>query len=330
MATNHGDALLPIDWEVLLPAGPALANHAGCIVGNTFYVHGGVTRHRSIVPSNKLYELNLDTLIWNEVRVEGSPHLSHHACVSIDDRFMVLIGGWDGQSRLSSVHVFDTKCRAWFNPVDVGFPEEAGLSSHAALLLDTGNILVVGREGCKRTVEKHGNAYLLRPDLEKMVFQYTKLSTDSISRSGHTLNTLDNIAFILGGRTDDFIEFHKGFTSKEPLGALNSNFINVLRKNFLLPLTRHPHGRKHHISIVGKDCIVMHGGEVFNGKSRTPVADMLLMIAKPEPSFYKIGNSAVARAAHVCVNIGDRVIFHGGVGWNNVIYGDCYELKLQS
>lgn len=328
MSSKYDDDL-PLDWEVLLPAGPALANHVGCIIGNTFYIHGGVTKHRSIVPSNKLYKLDLNTLIWNEVRIDGSPSLSHHACVPIADRYLVLIGGWDGQKRLSRVFVFDTVEKVWKYPTDSGFAEGAGLSSHAVLLLENGDILVVGREGCLRTVEKHGNAYILKADLNNLEFTYTKISDDTVSRSGHTINTIDNYAYILGGRDDDFIEYHSGFSSNEPIGELNSQFISVIKDYNIKPLTRFPNGRKNHVAFGGKGCIIIHGGETFDGRSRTAVGEMLLMIAKPELKFFKIGTSPVARASHVCVNTGDRIIFHGGIAWKNVIYGDCYELKLK-
>ncbi|XP_052763796.1 kelch domain-containing protein 9-like [Mya arenaria] len=329
MAGDQGNSSLPLDWEILLPAGPALANHAGCIINNTFYIHGGITQHRSIFPSNKFFRLNLSTMIWNEVRVPGSPQLSHHACVPLDDRYMVLIGGWDGQKRGSSVFIFDTVDQNWLYPTDSGFAEGAGLSSHASTLLGSGDILVVGREGCLRTVEKHGNAYILTPDLDKMEFTYTKIADDSISRSGHTVNVVGNCVYILGGREDDFIESHKGFSSAEPIGELNSKFMNVLQPQYLPPLLRLPKGRRNHVSIVGKGCILTHGGETFDGRSRTAVGDMILMTVKPEVTFYNVGTSTVTRASHVCVNTGDRVIFHGGIGWKNVVYGDCYELKTQ-
>jgi len=321
-------AALCLDWEVLLPAGPALANHVGCVVGNTFYVHGGITKHCSIVPSNKMYRLDLNTMIWNEVRVRDSPFLSHHACVVLDDRYIVLIGGWDGQKRVSQVCVFDTVEQNWSFPKDSGFAEGAGLSSHAVSMLDSGDILVIGREGCLRTVEKFGNIYILTPNLEKMEFTYMKVADDSVSRSGHTVSVVDGSVYILGGRGDDFLEAHSGFSSTQPLGALSSTFTHIIKPEYREPMSRLPIGRKHHVAVVGKSCVLTHGGETFNGRSKTAVSDMLLMTVKPEPTFYKLGPSSVARASHVCVSVGDRILIHGGVGWRNVVYGDCHELKV--
>lgn len=324
--SEQNQSKLTLDWKILLPAGPELAQHAGCIIGNKFYIHGGVTKYRSIIPSNKLYSLDLAHMIWNEVRAPGSPSLSHHACVALDDQYMVLIGGWNGHNRTSRIFIYDTKENKWLFPKDVGFADGAGLSSHTATVLDSGNILVVGREGFLKTVGKHGNAYLLSRDVQNGEFVYEKFSDNTASRSGHTVSAIDNTVYIIGGRDDTFLEFHNGYTSADPVGTLNSSFRNVLKD--VGPLARLPSGRKNHIAVSGKDCILIHGGETFDGKSRQSVSDMFLMTTKPELAFYKLGSSSVARASHVCVNTGDRVIFHGGTAWKNIIYGDCYELNL--
>lgn len=268
-------------------------------------------------------------MIWNEVRVAGSPALSHHACVTLNDRYMVLIGGWNGHGRTPAISIFDTEDKKWLFPSVYGFPEGAGLSSHAATVLETGDIFIVGREGCLRTVEKHGNVFLLSGSVKKGEFIYSKISDSTVSRSGHTINTIDRAAYIIGGRDDDFIEFCNGYTSTAPIGNLNSIFVDLFKQLPLKPLRGSPKGRRNHVTISGKGCLLIHGGETFDGKSRHPVGEMYLMTNKPELKFYKIGTSHVARAGHVCVSTGDRIIFHGGVAWKNVIYGDCYELKVQ-
>ncbi|KAL4217714.1 Kelch domain-containing protein 9 [Mactra antiquata] len=326
---TSGDRKLPLDWEILLPAGPALTQHAGCILNNKFYIHGGITKHRSKIPCDKLYCLDLSTLIWNEVRVDGAPALSHHACVTLENRYMVLIGGWNGHGRVSKIFVFDTFDNVWIFPKDSGFAEGAGLSSHTAMVLNNGDILVVGREGCLRTVEKHGNAYILRGSVQKGEFVYTKIFDDIVSRSGHTMNAIGKSVYIIGGRNDDFIEQHPGFSSCSQSEKSNYEFINALRHYKLVPLVRYPSGRRHHVTIGGKGCLLIHGGETFDGKSRHSVNDMYLMITKPEVTFFNLGTSSVSRSGHVCVCNGDRTIFHGGVAWRNVVYGDCYELKIQ-
>ena len=322
--THKGSKLL--DWGILLPSGPALAHHVGCVLNDKFYIHGGITKYRSTTPTNKLYCLNFSTMIWDEVRQPGSPTLSHHACVTMDNRYMILIGGWNGHKRTTGIYIFDTKDKIWYFPTDSGFSDGAGLSSHAARVLSDGSILVVGREGSLRTEKLHGCAYRLKCDVKKEHFIYSKLSDQTCSRSGHTLNGVGNVMYIVGGREDDLVEFHNGFSSPEPLGKLNC-LLKCLSE-FFYPLQRVPNGRKNHITISGKDCFFIHGGETFDGRYREAVGDMFLIKTMPQITFYYLGQSSVNRASHVCVSYGDRIFFHGGRGWKNVIYGDCYELKF--
>ena len=34
-----------VDWEISVPAGPALAFHTGGVINNCLYIHGGVSRY---------------------------------------------------------------------------------------------------------------------------------------------------------------------------------------------------------------------------------------------------------------------------------------------
>lgn len=330
MATGStaDDEKLCIDWKLVSADGPALTNHVGCIIGNGFYIHGGIKECGSTSPSNKLYKMDLSSYQWMEIHETGSPSLSHHACVVLENRYMVLIGGWDGRRRVSKVHVFDTQEKRWLQMRESGFPEGAGLSSHTATLLSSGEILVVGREGSLRLQRKHGNAYILSGNILRGEFLYRKMTNDTSSRSGHTVNSVGNTLYIVGGRDDKLVEFHPGYSSNELIGSLNSKFSEIAQ--WIKPTTKLPSGRKNHVSFPGKGCIVIHGGETFDGRSREPVGELFLIATKPHLSFYKIGNSKIARASHICVNTGDKVWIHGGFGGKNVVYGDCYELTFQT
>lgn len=324
-ASTSGEKL-PLDWELLCREGPALTNHAGCVVGNSFYIHGGVTKYGSTLPSDKLYKMDLSSSRWTEVTEPGSPSLSHHACVTLENRYMVLIGGWDGRQRVTKVYVYDAQEKRWLVMRDSGFPEGAGLSSHAATVLSTGEILIIGREGSLRLQRKHGNVYILTGSVLSGEFKYKKMTNATSSRSGHTVNCIGRTVYIIGGRDDHLIEFHSGYSSCEPSGSLTSKFTDLVK--LVKPMTKPPSGRKNHVTIVGKGCMIIHGGETFDGRSREPVGEMFLVTTKPHLCYHKIGNSAVCRASHVCVNTGDRILFHGGIAGKNVVYGDTYELKF--
>ena len=319
---------LHLDWEVLSPAGPALAMHVGCILGNSLYIHGGITKAGSSAPSDKLYQFDLSGQIWREVRAAGSPALSHHACVTLYDRYMVLIGGWNGKQRTTKVYIFDSKDQRWMFPSDHGMPEGVGLSSHTATLLSNGAILVIGREGSLRLQRKHGNVYMLTGNIDKGEFRYTEYTTGTASRSGHTSTCVGNNIYIIGGRDDRLVEIHSGFSSQDKHGAVTSKFKEIAK--LLTSMTKPPGGRKNQIIVPGPDAMLMHGGETFDGRSREPVGEMFLMVTKPHLSWYKLGTSKVCRASHVCCSDGERVLFHGGIAGRGIVYGDTYELKLQS
>lgn len=325
-ASTSGDKL-PLDWELLCAEGPVLTNHVGCVVGNSIYVHGGVTKYQSTHPSDKLYKMDLTSATWTEVKDTGSPSLSHHACVVLENRYMTLIGGWDGRQRVTKIYAYDTQEKRWLVMNDSGFPEGAGLSSHAATVLSSGKILIIGREGSLRLQRKHGNVYELTGSVLRGEFKYKKMTNATSSRSGHTVNCVGNIVYIIGGRDDQMIEFHSGYSSGEHVGNLTSKFADIVQS--CKPMTKPPNGRKNHVTFTGTGCMIIHGGETFDGRSREPVGEMFLVITKPHLSYYKIGNSSVGRASHVCINTGDRVIIHGGIAGKNVVHGETFELKMR-
>ena len=80
------------DWSIVSPIGPSVAYHASCVLNNKIYIHGGINRKGSTVPLNKMWCMDLDASIWNEIHASNSPALSHHTCVTLADRYLLLIG----------------------------------------------------------------------------------------------------------------------------------------------------------------------------------------------------------------------------------------------
>ncbi|XP_048727127.1 kelch domain-containing protein 9-like [Ostrea edulis] len=320
---------LLVDWEIFCPIGPKLAFHVACVLGNALYVHGGIEERYSTQPSKRLFKLNFDTMIWNEVRVGNSPALSHHACVPLAEKCMVLIGGWNGKCRTSSVVIFDAEKEEWIYPNVTGFPDDAGLSSHTASLLSDGGIIVIGREGTLRMQpgkEYTGNVYMLKGSLESNEFRFEEYSRLTESRSGHTTNFIGPTLYIIGGRSDQLLEVHKGYRSGYPKNNLMEKIVTIAKS--LPPLSKMPGGRKYHVAIEGPSTILIHGGETFRGQNSEPVGEILLMSNKPNINFYKVGTSKVVRAGHACCISHDRILFHGGFSGKGLIHGDTRELRI--
>ncbi|ESO86029.1 hypothetical protein LOTGIDRAFT_235620 [Lottia gigantea] len=317
-----------VDWEVLIPLGPTLAFHVGCVVNNSVYLHGGIEIKGSNSPCNKLYKLDLESLIWNQIVSPDSPVLSHHACLVRDDRYMIIIGGWDGKSRGSRVYVYDTVENKWSEPPTTGFPEDGGLSSHTVNELSDGKILIVGRDGSLRMQRRHGNAYLMAGD-QTSGFKYSEFSNSVTSRSGHTTSIIGTKVFIIGGRSDKLVDVYTGYSNKYThANSVIENLVSAAGK--LKALHKFPSGRKHHISLPVPGGLFLHGGETFDGKCREPVGDMYLMTVKPVGNFYKLGTSSVGRSGHVCLVYKDKVLLHGGIsGKNSSIRCETFELKLK-
>ena len=231
---------------------------------------------------------------------------------------MLLIGGWNGKARASDVFAYDTTNNRWLHPATQGFPSGAGLSSHAVVLLNNGDILAIGREGGLRTQRRSGNAFLLQGIIQSG-FTYTSYAMGVSSRSGHTAHILGSNVVVYGGRDDKPLEIHGGYKSGS---CSDCPFIDKLRAKYkessvLSAMSKPPCGRKHHIAVASGHqggAMVIHGGETFDGRSREPVGEMYLLTFKPSMTWYKLGVTDFGRTGHVCGISGDSLIVHGGEG----------------
>ena len=319
-----------ISMHLVAPCGPALSNHVACILNNTLYVHGGINKYMSTQPLGALYKLNLgsESPVWAEVRASGTPVLSHHACVVLEGRYLLMVGGWTGKVRSSGVTAYDTHGNNWITLTTSGLSEGAGLSSHTALLMDDGGILIVGREGSARLQRRFGNAWILRGSVATGKFTYTEQDMKLASRSGHTMHTIGNTLAIFGGRAETHMELHVGYRAPSPLNVTLNELTKLLKTS--TPIAKPPCGRKQHVSASGSGLILVHGGETFDGKSRVPVGDVYVISLKPHVVWYHVGTSGVGRAGHVCCVSGERIIMHGGLGTQNTVHSDTYEIKIST
>ncbi|KAL8589141.1 hypothetical protein ACOMHN_052479 [Nucella lapillus] len=331
MESSKGRAhTVTAEWEPFAPAGPQVAFHAACVIRGGLFVHGGVTQKDGKDPSQDLHRLDLNSGLWSRVRTPGGPALSHHCAVAMDNRYMMLIGGWNGLRRTPDVHAYDVQENLWLPLTAVGFPEGAGLSSHTANLLSSSEILVIGREGSLRTQRRHGCVYVLSGRVEGGRFKYSAYSQSVSSRSGHTSTFVGSKLYIVGGRSDNLLEVTQGFHPPPPLPCTLMKTVGEMAKaGHLQVLAKMPCGRKHHVAVGGPGTILLHGGETFDGRSREPVGEIIVIQFSPGPQFYSLGVSRLGRAGHACVATEDCVIMHGGLGGRSDIFGDAYRLQLR-
>lgn len=156
----------------VIAQGPSVAFFGSCVIGDIFYIHGGVKTRADHSPSNRMFKFQNST--WIEIPAINSPALSYHRCIVMNNgQYILAIGGWDGSKRKSDVYVFDVASITWYQAHTSGFPSDGGLNNHAAIPLKSHDtaILVIGRDGSLRMQRKHGDAYCLRGDPAKRIFR---------------------------------------------------------------------------------------------------------------------------------------------------------------
>ena len=323
-------ACVSLDWEVVVPLGPKAAFHVGVVIRGSIYIHGGILTVGSTQPTDQFYKLSLgSSTMWEKVRTPGSPARSNHSAVVVDDRYMLLVGGWDGRRRVPDLNVYDVQEDLWFPVKHTGFPDGAGLSSHTANILANGDIIIVGREGSLRIQRRHGNAYILSGSVQKREFVYKEYSREVTSRSGHTADVINNCIYIIGGRSDKLLEKANGFKSGSSSSCtILTDILDRIESSCQGAMSKLPCGRKNHITVVNDRSILVHGGETFDGKSREPVGEMFLIALQSPTYFYKIDATRVGRAGHVSLVMNNKVLLHGGFSGRSCVHSDLCQLKF--
>ena len=170
--------------------------HASVVIGDGLYIHGGIDKRNHVLSclhrfdtKDKRWDLIATTPSLSEKKPGilaclepcDAPSLSHHCAVPFGNKFIIIIGGWNGKKRTSNVFVFDTDEHSW-NKMNVYGDIPVGLSSHTALLVSDTQILVIGREGGIHTHRKSGDAFTLNP----VTGEYKQAMYGVDSRSGHS------------------------------------------------------------------------------------------------------------------------------------------------
>lgn len=247
----------------------------------------------------------------------------------MQDTYVLFIGGWNGNNRISDVYVYDTKNNEILNTRTSGFPNGAGLSSHACNNLSDNSIIIFGREGSLRIQRKYGNCFLLKGSIKSLVYKYEELEVDTASRSGHATLSIDkNHIIVIGGRKDKVTEIHKFQTNDV---VVHENLIwkelnsFVLDKN--LEFKKSPGGRRFSAIIKIGDFCLIHAGETFDSHFRAPQQD-LIILQLSTMKWYNMGDCGISIQNHTISCVNKRLIIVGGLVLNNKINEKTYELTL--
>lgn len=342
-------------------AGPRTCSHVCVASGRRLFIHGGKSTPDPSAKDvkNDFWICHLDENRWEEITDHHSPYLSQHcAQVSQDGARMFLIGGWNGHHRTYDVYSFFFETRTWESWQTSGFPVGAGLSSFAVVPLasttsssvaETEELsLVLGREGGLRTQRRSGNAYLLRSSVSGQS-KFEPFKHGTASRSGHTATPLDSCSrvVLIGGRDDKMVEILPGVKPRrnEAEGGRGDEETDPLRAfvekvKAHPPMTKDPSSRHRHVAVpLGSDHILIHGGETFDGKSKTPVNDIFIVsfsaLSKGKWTVAKwirvgvTGDVASPHlAAHSAVILESKEIFLFGGFHSKTAVDQCYKLEL--
>lgn len=103
--------------------------HASTLVGSRLMIFGGYGgagfSRRDFAD---LHALDMETMEWEEVETqgEGPEPRSGHQLLSIEDRQLYVMGGWNSSRQFDDVHVFELSTRSWSQPARASGPDYWG------------------------------------------------------------------------------------------------------------------------------------------------------------------------------------------------------------
>lgn len=259
-----------------------------------------------------------------------SPALSHH-CAFIQENHVIIVGGWNGSSRISDVYIYDISQNKFTKAKTKGFPSGSGLSSHTCTLLSDNSIAIFGREGSLRHQRKYGNSYLLKGSPLTALYSYEELPIDCASRSGHVTLGIDKAQILVyGGRKDKDLENHRlspfEYNSRLKNIKIENFFINVLNSKEGVLCKKPPGGRRFSIACKLDDFLLIHGGETFDSNFREPVGDFLAYHFPSQNWYSFVTTDLIGLQNHSISILEDRLIIHGGIGAKNLVNSITYEV----
>lgn len=170
MAGGGGWEWKPVVHSDLLARG----FHSCNVVKGKLLIFGGLTSPETRGPplgDVVAFDPSLQTI--RTATPEGGFRRSHHEAVTLADRWLCVVGGWDGSRRVSDVRAFDAEQGQWECWSEGPSGERpVGLSSHTCTRLTDREVRVVGREGGLRTQRRYASIFTLHVNPTAKTYWY--------------------------------------------------------------------------------------------------------------------------------------------------------------
>lgn len=330
-----------MEFCAILPQGAApskRAFHSSSIVGGSLYIFGGITENRTVLSDMHRYEILSNFWTKVERRVPNcshstpslvssvfpkgglcvAPSVSHHTATVLKDRFILIIGGWNGRKRCADLFCFDTVEQVWRHIPESG-DVPVGLSSHTATLISSKDILIIGREGGVHTQRRFAGAFYLNFESGR----YTEAPFHASSRSGHIANLIpiraskENHLFVFGGRKNGSYELIGSWDKSESTTECcfpKQKITDLLAKS---TVCSEPCGRQHAKALeLDAKHLLIFGGETWSGV-RENVTNDTFILETEKMRWHKVAVSGDVPklVGHSMVGTAVKIfVFGGGVG----------------
>ncbi|KAM4664857.1 kelch domain-containing protein 9 [Discoglossus pictus] len=257
---------------------------------------------------------------------------SHHDTVLLGDRWLCVVGGWEGSKRVSSVFSYDIDTGEWTLWTEGPYKNPpVGLSSHTCTKISDHELRVVGREGGLRTQRRYANVYTLRVNPINKTYWYKEEGSHTASRSGHSAvlvkspSKVQNKAVyslhVFGGRDSSAVDCagqwstDKVQVSPVPAPRLTEQLSHVVGTAGIARTA--PKSLRHQSCSVVGPFVVVFGGQTLTRSRDTVCNDLYVYDTRSSPpSWFHFPSSdrRQKRVGHQTCLLNDRLYLVGGLG----------------
>ncbi|KAI9231611.1 MAG: hypothetical protein BYD32DRAFT_375899, partial [Podila humilis] len=174
-------------------------SHSGCSVGTTMYIFGGQVDDYYL---GDIVAFDMKTITQNprwdmiEPQTESPPARSGH-CAAVHDGKIYIFGGADADYFYNDIWCFDTRALTW-TPIPASGYLPTGRHGHSCTLVD-GVLYIFGGNSPDGTELNDAYAFKIH---ERRWYLFQNVGPAASPRSGHTMCTIKDKIFILGGESE--------------------------------------------------------------------------------------------------------------------------------